>query len=299
MKPIEMEFTDISSAALARVDRFRSWVVLPLLGLGLSSLVFATSLIDLSLARLFYDDATESWPAKGSFMFQLLYVYGPIPGVLVCILGALLLVRGLITRRVDRHLRVGIFLVLSFLLGPGLIVNVVMKNHWGRPRPLEVQEFGGSFQFAHLGELGTAGRNCSFPCGHASSAFFVAVGGLALLALERKRAGVILFITGSVFGILVGVARMAQGAHFLSDILWSAGIVYFTALFVADCARLFEFGPNGRPLIPRQTVLDRIDDLLVKLVTRQKTGDPQPVAVSLDEIACETGSTLIQFESRV
>ena len=40
--------------------------------------------------------------------------------------------------------RAAVFLVLSLLLGPGLLVNVILKDNWGRPRPGSVVEFGGT-----------------------------------------------------------------------------------------------------------------------------------------------------------
>ena len=34
------------------------------------------------------------------------------------------------------------FLLLALALGPGLIVNTALKDHWGRARPSQVVEFG-------------------------------------------------------------------------------------------------------------------------------------------------------------
>jgi membrane-associated PAP2 superfamily phosphatase len=44
--------------------------------------------------------------------------------------------------------------------------------------------------------------------------------------------------TGLVYGFLVGYARIAQGAHFLSDVIWALGIVYFTAVSLFYLLRL-------------------------------------------------------------
>jgi membrane-associated PAP2 superfamily phosphatase len=38
---------------------------------------------------------------------------------------------------------------------------------------------------------------------------------------------------GLVYGCIMGMARIIQGGHFLSDVLWSAGFVYLTALVLA------------------------------------------------------------------
>jgi len=57
-----------------------------------------------------------------------------------------------------------------------------------------------------------------------------------LLFLKRSRAkAAAVLAVGIGYGSLMGYARIAQGAHFLSDIVWSFGIVYLTthAVFYA------------------------------------------------------------------
>src|SRR5258707_888701 len=44
-------------------------------------------------------------------------------------------------------LRVGAFLLLALALGPGVLVNSVLKEHWGRARPSQVIAFGGTQEF--------------------------------------------------------------------------------------------------------------------------------------------------------
>ncbi|WP_321495089.1 hypothetical protein [uncultured Desulfobacter sp.] len=36
----------------------------------------------------------------------------------------------------------------------------------------------------------------------------------------------------------MGLGRIVQGAHFASDVLWSAGFVYYTGLSLAKALRL-------------------------------------------------------------
>jgi membrane-associated PAP2 superfamily phosphatase len=38
------------------------------------------------------------------------------------------------------------------------------------------------------------------------------------------------FAGGILYGILMGVARISQGGHFASDILWAWGVVHLTAV---------------------------------------------------------------------
>ena len=44
-------------------------------------------------------------------------------------------------------LRAAWFLVVTLALGPGVVTNLILKDHWHRPRPIDVTEFGGSFRF--------------------------------------------------------------------------------------------------------------------------------------------------------
>src|SRR4029077_19011121 len=44
-------------------------------------------------------------------------------------------------------LKQGLFVLLVLGLGPGLAVNTALKDHWGRARPSQIVEFGGSRTF--------------------------------------------------------------------------------------------------------------------------------------------------------
>ncbi|MBC8027935.1 MAG: phosphatase PAP2 family protein, partial [Steroidobacteraceae bacterium] len=77
-----------------------------------------------------------------------------------------------------------LFIVLA--LGAGVIVNVVLKDNFGRARPRDIAEFGGSKQFTPAFVVSReCDKNCSFSSGEGAGGFFA----LALaLALSRRRA---------------------------------------------------------------------------------------------------------------
>lgn len=109
------------------------------------------------------------------------------------------------------------YLLLVLALGPGLLVNVLLKDHWGRARPIDCQEFGGPLVFTPAFLPSDQGGR-SFSSGHAAgSAYWVVV--VLILARSRSRA----FWLGLALGytLLVAWARLAAGGHFLSDILAS------------------------------------------------------------------------------
>ena len=69
--------------------------------------------------------------------------------------------------------RAVIFLIATIAIGPGLIVNLGLKDHWGRPRPYQTQGFSGQDPFRPwYATDGACKRNCSFVSGEAATAFW-------------------------------------------------------------------------------------------------------------------------------
>ncbi|MGE5304823.1 MAG: phosphatase PAP2 family protein [Alphaproteobacteria bacterium] len=120
--------------------------------------------------------------------------------------------------------RVVLFLLLTLGIGPGLFVNTLLKDHSGRARPYQVSEFGGYRRFTPAFVISDqCNTNCSFVSGDASLGYF----GLAFFFVTRRRR--ILVVSAAVLaGTLLGFVRMAQGAHFLSDVIFS-GVFTFLA----------------------------------------------------------------------
>jgi len=117
------------------------------------------------------------------------------------------------------------FLILSLALGPGLLVNSVLKEHFHRPRPAHVEEFGGQAAFQPFYQaVGGCEKNCSFPSGETAAAFWTLAPALLVQGPLRLPAVALAL----AFGLGTGLLRMAAGAHFLSDVLASG--VLMTAL---------------------------------------------------------------------
>lgn len=186
--------------------------------------------LDLAVSRWFYRGEIEpSWWGKGRPILDLLYRHGTLPANLVAGAGLVGWLVSLFRSGLRRHRRTFALLFLTLVIGPGLLVNGVGKEHWGRPRPREVVEFGGRESFLPVGAVDWDGKGESFPSGHASTGFYF----FALCFIwraRRPRAAAAGAAGAIVAGSLLGFQRIAVGAHFLSDVLWSGGIVYLTAL---------------------------------------------------------------------
>ena len=108
------------------------------------------------------------------------------------------------------------FVLATFALGPGLIVNGVLKDYWGRARPREILEFGGGSSFSPAWLLSDEClRNCSFVSGEAASGFFLIT---AVFLVNRTLRPIVACVAIAIAGA-ISLARIAGGGHFLSDVL--------------------------------------------------------------------------------
>ena len=120
------------------------------------------------------------------------------------------------------------FLIATLALGPGLFVNVLLKDHWGRPRPIDVTQFGGDQHFvAWWDPRGDCPKNCSFVSGDVSGAFWT----LAPAALAPPQWRALAYGAALALGTGMAALRLAAGAHFLTDAVF-AGVFTFLIIWI-------------------------------------------------------------------
>lgn len=127
------------------------------------------------------------------------------------------------------------FVFLLYLLGPILLVNGILKEHWGRARPADVAEFGGTAAFTPPWlPADQCATNCSFVSGEGSAATALAVVFVILAPRARHLLPGPVFALYTVAGILFPgaglVLRVVTGRHFLSDTVFAALLVLAIAL---------------------------------------------------------------------
>ncbi len=127
-----------------------------------------------------------------------------------------------------RHLAV--VAVCCALLGPGLLIEGLFKNVVGRPRPVQVVQFGGIDRYQGPFAMGEDPKNHrSFVSSHAAAGFSLLTLGLTCGPVWRRR----WLLIGITTGAAVGTGRILQGGHFLSDIVFAFYSVWLSALLVA------------------------------------------------------------------
>lgn len=200
--------------------------------------------LDIAAARLFYEPGNgfpleHNWLVSGIYRGITLAVNVAVPALILAALAGY--VRSLPSFRAHRTALVYFLLVLA--IGPGLIVNIGLKENWGRARPERVVEFGGAAQFTPaLLPSKQCPNNCSFVSGHVAAAFSPAT--LALVAPRRRRTWLAIGAAGAG---LAGFSRMAAGRHFLSDVIFAVVIVWFTAALLHRLMFRRSRGRDERP----------------------------------------------------
>jgi membrane-associated PAP2 superfamily phosphatase len=216
------------------------WI--PLVVLTILTLVFRWTRADLYLAGLFYDSSNPKspWPLGSAGAFLWLYHYSIYPAWILGTGGLAVWILAFFCKKLRPFRDEGLFFALMLLLGPGILVNGISKPYIGRPRPILTQDFGGEKDFLPVWSIGEnlKGDCNSFPSGHASAGFYLMA---PAFVLYRRRPGwaAAFLLLGLATGCLVGIARMAAGGHFASDVVWAGGFVYFSGLFLAA---FFRFG---------------------------------------------------------
>jgi len=204
---------------LARAVAFstRRPVLASLAALCLVALFFAAfPFFDLAVARAFWADADFAGNGGGAAHFirnsaRLIEI-----AVAIAITLPLLFKIAWPQSRLLIAPRVPLFLYLVFAIGPGLIVNGILKEHSGRPRPRHLVEFGGDEMFRRVGDFaGSCLSNCSFVSGEAASAFWL----VALVFVVPKALRLPTLVAALAIAVAASWSRIAMGGHFLSDVL--------------------------------------------------------------------------------
>jgi len=199
------------------------------LATGVIAFVLFQSLpgLDMPIAHAFYEgnnrfsglNSSLVWTARNGFSFVFYFVCAAtVVGLVVAgrPAGSFL---GLAFNK-------WLFLTLCLIIGPLVVSNIGFKDHWGRARPRDVIEFGGAKAFTPVfPPSDQCSYNCSFVSGEASAVYIVFFAMAFLLRRHSRR----LILLGIVLGSVAGLTRIAQGGHFLSDVVFAGVLMALTA----------------------------------------------------------------------
>jgi lipid A 4'-phosphatase len=197
--------------------RLNAWRAFLALGLAAGMVLVAFPEIDLMLAEATFSPGSGfiGWRIGWLGVLRAGFIVFYFGTIAVSIAGWLANLKGY-----GRYFRPKqwLFLLVCLGVGPGLLANVGFKDQWGRARPKHVMAFGGNKIFTPaLLPTNQCKRNCSFVSGEASSVFapFYAAAAIA------PQWAATLIVVGTAAGLGSGAVRIAQGAHFLSDVVFA------------------------------------------------------------------------------
>ena len=199
----------------------RAWLLTPLAAAAALTALETTDL-DRIVSNWFYDAATAAFPLRHAFLFDtVLHHWTKYVVILATCLIIAAFLLSFITGALQQQRRVLLFLGMALALAP-LTVSA-LKLGSDRPCPWDIADYGGSAPYTRLFDSQStphAPGHC-FPAGHASTGFALMAFFFAAHRSRRDWRTRGLLVAGMAAGLMLGFGRIAQGAHFLSHVLWS------------------------------------------------------------------------------
>ena len=202
-----------------------------------------TPWLDLEAARFFYQGENVFY---NSPFFRFMYVYGEVFGFIVAFALLTLFLTSFISKKLKKWRPGASAILLTLIVGAGIIVNLMFKEYWGRPRPKQVIEFGGNQEYRAFWQpkFGSVSgdHQKSFPSGHSAMGFYY----LSMILVGRRYRNRAITYTGAGLTTFWGgglmLTRVVQGGHFVSDVVISPVIMWSIALLADRLA--FEGQPT-------------------------------------------------------
>ncbi|WP_117194169.1 phosphatase PAP2 family protein [Rhizobium terrae] len=230
------------------------FVVLMLLWWLLLAVFYLVPEIDLAVARAFFEEAAcgqavEEGRVCGSFPYGTQVLFVVIRQILFYLpsLTAIYILYRLIANLQHhgatyspRKTRDYSIALTSFLIGPYVLVNLLLKEISDRPRPYQTDLFGGRNVFMPAGDFqGACTGNCSFISGEAAGAGWMA----CLVVMLPKPLRAVLGPPLIAVSLISPALRTSFGGHYLSDVTlgWLSSLVVY-----AGIAACFEMSQRRR-----------------------------------------------------
>jgi membrane-associated PAP2 superfamily phosphatase len=205
-----------------------SFIILLVLGV-LTGVIFAVDpSLDLKIASFFRDMAAQPGARRFDRVIDVIRMAGPF--VIVAAVAPAFVTLAMKAFSPQRPApmsgRAALLVVISLALGPGLLVNGILKETWARPRPGMVTEFGGDYAFMPWWDpRGSCDSNCSFVSGETSSAVWMMAP--AMVAPPPLRFAAI--AAAGLYALFFGFIRLLASGHFLTDVIFA---MVFTGLTI-------------------------------------------------------------------
>lgn len=231
--------------------------------------------LDIAISRLFYDSANRQWKLLEWRSINWRNLASWLVALIVAPAVIALLLKLVLPRRpMLIPARAALLMISTLILAPGIVVNLIVKEYGGRPRPWMITEFGGQERFLPWWDLrGPCPNNCSFVAGEPSGAFWT-MAPAAVAPPGWQGAG---YGAAIVFGLAVGALRVSGGGHFFTDVVF-AGVLTFLVIWLVH-GFLYRWRPTRLTDEGIERSIERIaapgHDALMRIAARIRGNAPR------------------------
>lgn len=233
-----MQANDLAaSPPLPPLHASRAWLAWQFIWLILGALlllwIFEGTDLDRAITRLFFDAQSGAFPLRRIWFLEAVMHTAAKQASYILVAASLYFCwqgwRGRLAWLPPRN---ALLAAIGMLAIP--LATSTLKMLTTRYCPWDILDFGGFAPYLGLLDPAPQGLKAGqcFPAGHASAGFLWLVWAVALRPAGMRAARLALR-AGLLAGILLGAARMLQGAHFLSHTLWSLWLAWALSVALA------------------------------------------------------------------
>lgn len=189
--------------------------------------------MDIDFSKLFYD-SENGFIYRNNIIVKLFFVIIPILIKILLLITSVYLLYLIIKYKSFSKIILSwsFYLIIATAIGPGLLVNSILKENFGRARPIQIVNFNGAKNFTRAFSItNECVHNCSFSSGHAAMGYSFTSFAYIFPYIFFTR----IYSVALCFGSLVGLSRILMGGHFLSDVLASCFIILIVNHLVYLC----------------------------------------------------------------
>lgn len=187
--------------------------------------------IDSMVTGWFFDPAARLFPLRYSTGLEVVgHQWAKLLVIMVACSAIVFFLLSFVLESLKPRRRLLLFLVLALTLAP--LAVVALRTASDRHCPRDVREYGGFAPHLSLFDAvppGLKPGHC-FPASHAAAGFSLMAFYFVGRALNRRRLALLGLYGGLIAGLVLGMVRVAQGAHYASHVLWAGAICWAVIL---------------------------------------------------------------------
>jgi membrane-associated PAP2 superfamily phosphatase len=194
--------------------------------------IYSKSQWDITLTNLFFDAQQHVFPLKRHY-FLSQWMHTDLKWLMVTIALASLVLSAASYKlsKLKAHRKSLLWVFVGMVVATAAVS--ILKHYSQHGCPWDLAMYGGDLPLFELFATQPAGVEAGhcLPAGHPSGGFALMAFYFAFMHSKPRFANNMLWL-GLVMGLLMGMAQVMRGAHFLSHVLWSGWVVWVVLLIL-------------------------------------------------------------------